>query len=914
MPTPPSDAFGRCHFGRPGPPTSKPSSTLTADCTFTYYSFSCQPLPPVMPQERWTSSYVPERDGRDDNASSNDRDRRRWDDGRDSDNRRDRQPNTHSQPSHNTQPHRSPAAPATSQPTAPSGVATNGGHAASAPSSAAAASILGKRVGSLPLAQLAEAAKRAAVESEASSLKPVFLTRKQREEMALQRMEEEKIEKEEERVKREQSTQQLIQAQQPSRDNHNSRQLFDREAERGRERDRDIPDSRRGRDRDAGRPSDRDRGDRDSRGRGDRRSAPTRSPDEEMKERELALIKAQHLGQRLDASKAARPDKENRSAKYRFNFDWSSADDTSADPYALYERRQESALLYGRGFVGGVDRSQQRRRQEEWEERARERLQHRKVEENKDGRDGEDNNGTKVETEDGQLKPEHSDNDEKRPTTNGRDKRADKETLVMQRQRHWSEKSLQEMEERDWRIFKEDFEINTRGHRIPHPMRSWKESILPPVMLHALAKAGYEKPSPIQRAAIPIGLINRDVIGIAETGSGKTAAFLLPMLVYISRLPPITAATAEAGPYALIMAPTRELAQQISDECNKFGREMGIRNVCIVGGLAIEEQGAKLRDGAEVVIGTPGRLIDCVEKRYLVLDQCNYVVLDEADRMIDMNFEPQIVRVMDAMPSSNLRPETEFEDEKNATTTAVDASVDSSSSGGMEVERAHRYRQTIMFSATMAPKVMLLAKKYLRSPVEIAVGDRRGKASANVEQRVEWVKTDADKKRRLQELLSNEQPPFIVFCNLKRTCDMVQGVVSSCGLRSDVLHGSKTQEVRQRTLQQFKDGQLQVLIATDVMARGIDIDDIRHVVNYEMPADIQSYTHRIGRTGRAGKKGVATSYVTDKDADLLYDLKTMLKDAGQDVPHEIAMHPAARTKPTGLPGEAGKGGKAQHAE
>ena len=347
---------------------------------------------------------------------------------------------------------------------------------------------------------------------------------------------------------------------------------------------------------------------------------------------------------------------------------------------------------------------------------------------------------------------------------------------------------------------------------------------------------------------------------------------------------------------------------------------MNIRNVCIVGGLAIEEQGARLRDGAEVVIGTPGRLIDCVEKRYLVLDQCNYVVLDEADRMIDMNFEPQIVRVMDAMPSSNLRPEADNpDDDTQPTTLTATADAADATTTGMEVERPHRYRQTIMFSATMAPKVMLLAKKYLRGPVEIAVGDRRGKASANVEQRVEWVKADGDKKRRLQELLAAEQPPFIIFCNLKRTCDAVQTIVSNCGLRSDVLHGSKTQEVRQRTLQQFKDGALQVLIATDVMARGIDIDDIRHVVNYEMPNDIQSYTHRIGRTGRAGKKGVATSFVSDKDADILYDLKAALKEAGQPVPHELAMHPAARTKPTGLPGDAGAqqgkpGKREQHAE
>ena len=886
----------------------------------------------TMPPDRWTSSY----------ASAQDGDRRQWNgngssqsDGdrwrRDSDRERDRagrydstartQQSSHQsqQQSYNTfapQPLSSVGhSQSASQPSASAAANTVG-----APSSSPATSLLGKRVGSIPLSQLAEAAKRTATAADTQPLKPVFQTRKQREELALQRAEDERREQEVERAKREQSTQKLIQAQQPHNDTNNTGhgdRGGQRDSIRDRGRDSERADHRGWRDRESDRK--RDRGRDNDRGRDGRHSAPSRTPADELKERELALIKAQHLGQRLDAPKAVRPEKDNRSTKYRFQFGWDSSDDTSADPYALYEKRQESALLYGRGFVGGVDRSQQRRRQEEMVER-REKLQDSKVEEKKDERDDIDKHSTKLETADGQLKQESNSADDKRTTVSWRDKRADKETLVMQRQRHWSEKPLDEMEERDWRIFKEDFEINTRGHRIPHPMRSWKESILPPVILHALAKAGYEKPSPIQRAAIPVGLINRDVIGIAETGSGKTVAFLLPMLVYISRLPPITSATAEAGPYALIMAPTRELAQQISDECNKFGREMAIRNVCIVGGLAIEEQGAKLRDGAEVVIGTPGRLIDCVEKRYLVLDQCNYVVLDEADRMIDMNFEPQIVRVMDAMPSTNLRPDTDALDDEKQTGTATCAALDTAdmedSVGGMEVERPHRYRQTIMFSATMAPKVMLLAKKYLRGPVEIAVGDRRGKASSNVEQRVEWVKTDADKKRRLQELLSNEQPPFIIFCNLKRTCDGVQAIVTGCGLRSDVLHGSKTQEVRQRTLQQFKDGQLQVLIATDVMARGIDIDDIRHVVNYEMPADIQSYTHRIGRTGRAGKKGVATSYVADKDADILYDLKTMLKEANQTVPHEIAMHPAARTKP--VPGETsgghGKAAKTQYAE
>ena len=482
-----------------------------------------------MAQERWTSSYVGERDtdrrGWNDSSASNG-DRWRREDSGQRDRGRDKYDGNRTQqpPYPLTQSTSASAASTTTQPTSST---TSTSSSSSAPSSSSSlSSLLGKRVGSIPIAQLAEAAKRKAIESDTQPLKPVFLTRKQREELALQRLEEERKEKEEETAKREQSIQQLIQAQhQPSNanDRHNDKDGGrDRERDRERDRDRDRTDSRRGwdrdRERDGGNLRDRDRG------RDDRRNAPTRSPDASLADRELAVIRAQALGQRLDTAKpAARPDKDNRSSKYRFNFGWEAADDTSADPYALYERRQETALLYGRGFVGGVDRSQQRRRQEEWEERARERLQSsQRDDEKEEKKDSKaDTDKMKMETEDGQLKREGSGDDEKRIVASGRDKRADKETLVMQRQRHWSEKSLSEMEERDWRIFKEDFEINTRGHRIPHPLRSWKESPLAPVILHALAKVGYEKPSPIQRAAIPVGLVNRDVIGIAETGSGK---------------------------------------------------------------------------------------------------------------------------------------------------------------------------------------------------------------------------------------------------------------------------------------------------------------------------------------------------------------------------------------------------------
>ena len=602
-------------------------------------------------------------------------------------------------------------------------------------------------------------------------------------------------------------------------------------------------------------------------------------------------------------------------SRYKFNFDWSSADDTSTDPYALYEKRHESALLYGRGFVGGVDRREQREKNAEIEQHAAQlRKETGRMVEEKEGKEKQEERKASVKEEGEEEEEVKMKDDASVEVAVKPQPREDKESVVMQAQRHWSAKRLEEMEERDWRIFKEDFEIATRGNRVPHPLRSWRESGLPPLLLATLDKVGYKEPSPIQRAAIPVGLVNRDVIGIAETGSGKTAAFLLPMLVYISNLPPITTVTAEAGPYALIMAPTRELAQQISAECSKLGGVLGIRNVSIVGGLGIEEQGSRLREGTEIVIGTPGRLIDCIEKRYLVLHQCNYVVLDEADRMIDMNFEPQIIKVMDSMPSTNLRPEQEEGVE------GAGEQIDGSDDGGLVTSLSsssgQRYRQTIMFSATMPPKVIHLAKKYLRHAVEIAVGDRRGKASSNVEQRVEWVKSDADKRRRLVELLQQEAPPIIIFCNLKRTCDLVSRAVGELGIRSVVLHGGKTQETREEALLDFKRGAIDVLIATDVMGRGIDVNDVRLVVNYEMPNDIQKYTHRIGRTGRAGKKGAAASFVTDADVDILYDLKQMLKDAGQAIPSEINNHDAARVKPGSVGGEQGgsKKGKILYAE
>ncbi len=272
----------------------------------------------------------------------------------------------------------------------------------------------------------------------------------------------------------------------------------------------------------------------------------------------------------------------------KFVFDWDGTDDTSVDYNNLYKTRHE-VQFYGRGHVAGIDIKQQKRDQSKFY---------------------------------GELLEKRRTQDEKTQESSRLQKLASKEAKTKWDERHWSEKPLAEMTDRDWRIFKEDFSIVTKGGNIPPGLRNWKECMIQPELLKVIEGVGYKEPTPIQRQAIPIGLQNRDIIGVAETGSGKTAAFLIPLLVWIMSLPKIERMEdADQGPYALILAPTRELAQQIEEETIKFGKPLGLKVVSVIGGLSREEQGFKLRLGCEIVIGTPGRLVDVLENRYLVLNQ-----------------------------------------------------------------------------------------------------------------------------------------------------------------------------------------------------------------------------------------------------------------------------------------------------
>ena len=452
-------------------------------------------------------------------------------------------------------------------------------------------------------------------------------------------------------------------------------------------------------------------------------------------------------------------------------------------------------------------------------------------------------------------------------------------------------KPLEKMTARDWRIFRENYDITVKGGKAPSPLRSFRETPLGlesihPHILEAIEKTlKYKKPSPIQRQAIPIGLQRRDLIGIAETGSGKTAAFGIPLLHYILSLPgEVHDTVAEAGPLALVMAPTRELALQIDAEFAKLlSRQHTIRTLAVVGGQPIQQQASKLRDGVHVVVGTPGRLNDCLEMAYLVLNQCSYVVLDEADRMIDLGFAPQIESILDAMGGS-LKSEDETE--------AYRQEREDLERLGKKVPS---HRLTAMFSATMPPEVERIAKNYLRHPAIVTIGDQDSGKNARIVQRVMFLSSPSQKERELRNVLGRcrSDDKVIVFVNEKKNAEGVGRMVERTRRRCVVLHGGKTQDQREENLAAFRRGGV-VLVATDVAGRGLDIPDVAHVINYDVPSrSIDNYCHRIGRTGRAGKEGIATSFITDEDEGIMAPLKSYLESTGMPVPDRLARHPAA---------------------
>ena len=344
--------------------------------------------------------------------------------------------------------------------------------------------------------------------------------------------------------------------------------------------------------------------------------------------------------------------------------------------------------------------------------------------------------------------------------------------------------------------------------------RTFADLGLAPAVLDAVRAAGYEYPTPIQEQAIPLVLRGRDLIGLAQTGTGKTAAFTLPIIQHLLGGPRRTR--------ALILTPTRELAMQVEESVVRYSRESGLEAVAVFGGVPLEPQEKKLRRGVDIVVATPGRLIDHLERQNVVFDDLEVLVLDEADRMLDMGFAPQINRIVRELPP---------------------------------------YRQTLLFSATMPPEVEALARKYLRRPTVVQVG-RRSAAASSVTHAVYPVPRHR-KTALLVELLSKGDAldTVLVFTRTKHGADKVVRELNENGIDATAMHADKSQAQRTRAIEDFKAGKIRVLVATDIAQRGLDISGITHVINYDVPQQPEDYVHRIGRTGRAAQTGDAYTFM-----------------------------------------------------
>ncbi|MEX0644757.1 MAG: DEAD/DEAH box helicase [Parvularculaceae bacterium] len=346
---------------------------------------------------------------------------------------------------------------------------------------------------------------------------------------------------------------------------------------------------------------------------------------------------------------------------------------------------------------------------------------------------------------------------------------------------------------------------------------------LEPTILKAIAEAGYSTPTPIQKAAIPEALKGRDVLGIAQTGTGKTAAFTLPMIQRLAK------GRARARmPRTLVLEPTRELAAQVSENFEKYGKYHKLSMALLIGGVSFADQDAKLTRGVDVLIATPGRLLDHFERGRLLLNGIEVMVVDEADRMLDMGFIPDIERIFKLTPMT---------------------------------------RQTLFFSATMPPEIQRLTDAFLHDPVRVAV-DAPATAAENVAQSILRLETKADNVKRagLRKLLDYAGVRNgIIFCNRKTTVDVVAQSLQKHGFNARPIHGDLAQSFRTETLDKFRSGEIKFLVASDVAARGLDIPDVSHIFNYDVPIHADDYIHRIGRTGRAGRQGATFMIVTPAD-------------------------------------------------
>ncbi|KAK4062415.1 hypothetical protein Trihar35433_9236 [Trichoderma harzianum] len=397
--------------------------------------------------------------------------------------------------------------------------------------------------------------------------------------------------------------------------------------------------------------------------------------------------------------------------------------------------------------------------------------------------------------------------------------------------------------------FRRKHQMTIAGREVPKPVETFDEAGFPRYVMDEVKAQGFPAPTAIQSQGWPMALSGRDVVGIAETGSGKTLTYCLPAIVHINAQPLLAPGD---GPIVLILAPTRELAVQIQQEISKFGRSSRIRNTCVYGGVPKGPQIRDLSRGVEVCIATPGRLIDMLEAGKTNLRRVTYLVLDEADRMLDMGFEPQIRKIIE-----QIRPD----------------------------------RQTLMWSATWPKEVRALASDFLQDFIQVNIGSMELAANHRITQIVEVV-TEMEKRdkmiKHLEKVMENKENKILIFVGTKRIADDITRFLRQDGWPALSIHGDKQQNERDWVLDQFKTGKSPIMVATDVASRGIDVRNITHVLNYDYPNNSEDYIHRIGRTGRAGQHGTAITLFTTDNQKQARDLVNVLQEAKQQIDPRLA--------------------------
>ncbi len=380
-----------------------------------------------------------------------------------------------------------------------------------------------------------------------------------------------------------------------------------------------------------------------------------------------------------------------------------------------------------------------------------------------------------------------------------------------------------------------------------------------PELLRAVKDTGYTSPTPIQAQAIPIVLAGHDVMGGAQTGTGKTASFTLPLLQRLAPYATSSPSPAKHPVRALILAPTRELAMQVHENVVNYSKHLPLRSVCIYGGVDIKPQIAELREGREIVVATPGRLLDHVQQKSVSFNAVEVLVLDEADRMLDMGFIPDIRRILAMLPTA---------------------------------------RQSLLFSATFSAEIKKLADSMLKSPRLIEVA-RRNAVSETITHRVYAVASNLKRVLLTKLLTQKEMNQVLVFVGTKFGASRLAVYLARQGIAADAIHGDKSQAQRTEVLEGFKSGKIRVLVATDVAARGLDIDDLPQVINYELPHTAEDYVHRIGRTGRAGKQGMAISLFAPEESVYLQDIEKLIKHTIERADtRQFALEDADSERPT----------------